>query len=438
MAISRQASRFNVRSDALDNITPNNIHQRDISAPAGEWKPAPWLPIQFKKTSAVAGTDAFVVSSGKVVAQDAQGFLVPAGLRLAMPTGGLTYTADDYEWGVIDITTGERYAVNGTTNYGDDDIAGAIMSRGLLVGAAVHGGNTAAPLTGTQSTEVIEAFISEPVGIAAYDFHVYAGRPEDGDEWFTNYSKQHLVQFLTEAQMIVPNRVAALIDQTGAAGVDFTDALVTTYAAGVIPADEDCMSVAGLRSLTRFAGVSATAAVVGIQLNSRNAAAITDRTPVTCDAAGILVRKRSSIDAITVEGDYFFDADAGILVISSAAFTTNIANTQVGFTYYAYAADGASAHRYTHFDGFAKPGDKVEFDAQSNLVPLTTGESIGRVNFIVEEPRGLLGQVKTAFNLTGMPAGGAMPGSATKGFSDRITLSQETIADRSVVVLVRF
>lgn len=434
MAISRQASRFNVRSDALDNITPNNIHQRDISAPAGEWKPAPWLPIQFKKTSAVAGTDAFVVSSGKVVAQDAQGFLVPAGLRLAIPAGGLSYTADDYEWGVVDITTGERYAVNGTTSYTDAEVAAAIMERGLVVGSSVHAGGTAAPTTGAQALEVIEAFLSEPVGIAAYDFHVYAGRPEDGDEWFTNYSKQHLVQFLTEAQMILPNRVAAPTTET----VDFTAALLTTYAAGVVPADGDCMSVDGLRALTRFAGVSATAAVVGIQLSERNAAAITDRTPVSSDVVGILVRKRSSIDAITTEGDYFFDADAGILVISSASHTTNIANATVGFTYFDYDADGASAHRYAHFDGFAKPGDKVEFDAQSNLVPLTSGESIGRVNFIVEEPRGLLGQVKTAFNLTGMPAGGAMPGSATKGFSDRITLSQETIADRSVVVLVRF
>ena len=64
MAISRFQSAFKVRTDMMDNITPNNTVQMNASVPAGEWKPASWLPVIWQNE---ASKDYFTISSGKVV-----------------------------------------------------------------------------------------------------------------------------------------------------------------------------------------------------------------------------------------------------------------------------------------------------------------------------------------------------------------------------------
>ncbi len=45
MSIDRFQTRFKTRSDLMDQITPNNVVQKEVSVPAGEWKPADWLPV---------------------------------------------------------------------------------------------------------------------------------------------------------------------------------------------------------------------------------------------------------------------------------------------------------------------------------------------------------------------------------------------------------
>ena len=77
MAISRFQSSFKVRTDLMDNITPNNVVQREVSTPAGEWKPAAWLPVVWQNEKS---KDYFTISSGKVVSFDASGRIVPSGL----------------------------------------------------------------------------------------------------------------------------------------------------------------------------------------------------------------------------------------------------------------------------------------------------------------------------------------------------------------------
>ena len=67
MAIKRFSSTFKTRNDVMDNITPNNVVQPHIANPAGEWKPARYLPVQW---TGEASKDAFVISSGKVVCLD--------------------------------------------------------------------------------------------------------------------------------------------------------------------------------------------------------------------------------------------------------------------------------------------------------------------------------------------------------------------------------
>ena len=70
MAISRFQSSFKVRTDLMDNMTPNNVVQREVSTPAGEWKPAAWLPVVWQNEKS---KDYFTISSGKVVSFDASG-----------------------------------------------------------------------------------------------------------------------------------------------------------------------------------------------------------------------------------------------------------------------------------------------------------------------------------------------------------------------------
>lgn len=449
---NRLDSRFNVRNDVFDSITPNNIRQRDIAAPAGEWKPAAWLPIQWSQSNIGAGADYFVCSSGKLVALTRQAEVVPAGLRSSLASSGITYGSDDVAQGVIDLTTGER--VTAAVAYTPAQTALGILERGLVPAESFTGfaafDYSVDTLSGGQITEIVEALVSKAVGIAAYDIYTFAGQLESGDDpYFSNYSKQHLVQMLTEAEMIVPHRVAS---STAADAVNFGTVVVTTAPEGPgdMVAAGEIWNATALSGLERYDGViTATSSVVAVGLSEPDVARNTDRTPITSDVSGVLTSEKSSIAAISAEGDWYLDRTLGILILHSDTYTTLNGGATIvtlSYSYYDDAAAGAGAHRYIHFDGEAKPGDYVGYDEQSNFVPLgsaadisggTAGDAVGRLHFALTEPRSLLGIVKTAFNLSNMNDAGKMPGTATKGFSDMITLSQETVADQVAVLLVR-
>ena len=136
-----------------------------------------------------------------------------------------------------------------------------------------------------------------------------------------------------------------------------------------------------------------------------------------------------------------------------------------------YRAAASAQDKMMHLVGDAVPGDFVTFDAKSNfkvLPPLAIADStigdnqqatvkadlirisaalndrhyeeslvIGRVYDLVKEPRGLLERVRTGWNGSEFGADAKMPGSATKGFSDLITLSDETVADEIAIVNVK-
>ena len=60
---------------------------------------------------------------------------------------------------------------------------------------------------------------------------------------------------------------------------------------------------------------------------------------------------------------------------------------------------------------------------------------IGRLINVDVEPKDLLDITKTAFSLTGMSAVSKMPGSATGGYSDLITLATaEEVADQIAII----
>jgi hypothetical protein len=455
MSIKRFQSRHRVREDILDNITPKVGVQAEIRTPAGDWKPSAWLPVQFTKTNVNAGTDAFVCSKGKAVAFDAQGLLCPAGMRTKLGGNGatgvfagtvLTYTQTDVDWGVVDLTTGER--LTAAVTYTGEALCDALIERGLVREAdATAAGATVPVAADADVNAVIDLFISRPVGMALYDMNVWAGRPEDGDQYFTNYSKQNGVQFVTEWQMKLPHRVAGAEAADGFDAATLDGAGSATYAAGSAIAAGEYWDATNASQLARYSGLlTATSSVVALGLAEANIARETDRTPLACDRTGVLVRARGSVDAIAKEGDYFLDAEVGALFLHTDTWATLVALGAVttNFSYSFYTDTGvASAHRFAHVDGPVAPGDFLAVDEESNLTKasaaqITAGqEVVGRVLAVEVEPRALLAETKTAWNIQGVTAASQMPGSATKGFTDLITLSQETVADQVVIANIR-
>jgi hypothetical protein len=448
MALTRTTANFKLREDLIDSITPLALQGEDNDRGLGAFRPAAWLPVQFTKSSYQSGTDAFVISAFKPVSLDTEGKIVPSGFKTSMGGNskanahteiGITYTSDDVDWGVIDITTG--LPVTGATTHTGLVIAKALLERGLVRDDdAIAAGAAAPPSTSAHVNTIIDLFISEPVGIVLQDVNVWSGLPEEGDQTFTNYSKQHAVQFLTRATMRVPQRVAGDENSFTFDAATLDGGGTTTYTAGAFIDDGEYWTADQFTQLVRYSAYAATVPVVAIGLDDRPVAKNTDRTPVTCDRTGVLVRERTSIDLITKEGDWYLDADLGVMFLHEDTWATLVAlgAANTNFLYSFYTDTGvATAQRYIHFDGPCRPGDFVYYDEQSNFVvasaaQIAAAKAIGRVHKVFAEPRDLLDKVKTAWNLTGASAAMQMPGTATKGYSDLITLSQEVVADQIV------
>lgn len=439
MAAQRYVTNWNQRTDLMDQITPNVEYVSDHKIiPGGEFKPAAWLPVVWVDAQ---GQDAFVISKGKVVALDTEGRVVPAGLRTKLQSG-LSYTATDVAYGVTDLTTGE--VVGAAVTYTGLQVAQALVARGLVLEQNFSG----AP----DEPTTIPAFISMPIGISNCDVYVWAG--EEGETTFTNYRKQHLITFMTQCNLVVPQMTADLV--TGGS-FDATSLTTTVFNAATEPFIDagDLWDITNLLLVARYANVlDADSPVVALGLGTEQSIArITDRTPLTCDVTSVdvLLRERTSPDLITREGDFFLDAEVGVLFIHDdtwAALTT-AAEADVDFSYYVYpdsSATTATSERYVYFVGEVVPGDCVGVDADSNLtvVPLSTTidtlddvrSVIGRVTGVLTEPAGLLDKVKTAWNFNGADSKIQMPGTATKGFSDRITFMDEVVADKLIVVFI--
>ena len=449
MAISRFSSRFKTRTDLMDNITPNNVVQSNVSVPHGEWKPASWLPVVWQNEKS---KDYFVISSGKVVSFDASGRVVPSGLlRRCLDASATTdviidYDANDVAARVIDITTGEFVAA--PKNVDLEAFIDAAIDNGWLLAAK---SNDLATLKG-----LAKDFISAPVGVCAYDVYAWAG-DDPANLHFTNYQKQHLIQFFTDIQMKAAHVAAATAETE----------LTAAFSIG----NGNVLTNASVKAMARYKGLPLSGNVVGLKL-AKPAAAHTSRTPVVVTFADATVaRKRSEPSMIGKAGDFYLDDEASIVLIFNAGGADKPAQF-ASVVYYQYdgaaSADATSLQeKYIHFVGDCKPGDFVTFDKLSNMVvrsaslslvdvdaqdDTTANESaildmlqeredftIGRVMDIIKEPRGLLERVRTGFQGDEFDASAKMPGSATGGFSDMITLSGElqTVADQIVVVNVK-
>ena len=475
MAISRFTSRFKTRTDLMDNITPNNVVQANVSVPHGEWKPASWLPVVWQNEKS---KDYFVISSGKVVSFDSSGRIVPSGLlrrcldASAHDTVIIDYDANDKAARVIDITTGAFVA--GDVNVTLRGFIKAAYNNGWLAGETLPAENgDAAEATALKA--LAKKFISAPVGVCAYDVYAWAG-DDPANLHFTNYQKQHLIQFFTDIQMKAPQVAnnSRVSENKGALTLS---------------------NNAALKAMPRYAGLPLIDNVVGLALNNIPAAH-TSRTPVVLTFANnVTPRHRSEPSLIAKNGDWYLDDEAGILLIWDEDGTgTPDDFTSIAYNKYDDAVSDftdASKEKMICFVGDCTPGDFVTFDQLSNLKVLghldlnvaasaavlandflsgTDAEDatavknsingavdalrdnlqlaledrhyeeslvIGRVMDIIKEPRGLLERVKTGFSGDDFDASAQMPGSATKGFSDLITLSEQLIADQIVVVNVK-
>lgn len=473
MTIKRFSSTFKTRNDVMDNITPNNVVQPHIAVPAGEWRPARYLPVQW---TGEASKDAFVISSGKVVCLDTTGrvadmTIIAAARALTGVAGDLsainfgtvtgtaanaliTYDSTDVQYGVWSIATMEAAAAGSVFI---DEVAQGLLDLGLVVlgrdlaATPFHDGSTAANtnvlinsnVSASQAVAncllVLEAFFSAPVGVAAYDVFVWAGDTPD-ELVFTNYQKQHLIQFLTQVQMKVP----VIAEDSGTAssvnsGAAYSSGSIFAQAAGVK------LTNANLVATARYSDLGAN--VQGMVLNPAGISRNTDRTPFS---SAVLVKEKSSPALLKAAGDFYLDAEVGIVLMwdSHADWFSGAITSLASVSFFAKV--GASQqYRHIHAVGPLRPGMKLSFDAQSNFCKMGSAqdahadgtsntEHIGTVMEIIREPKGLLDRVETAFKGSSFSASAKMPGTATKGFSDMITLSEEVVADELATLIVNF
>jgi hypothetical protein len=220
-------------------------------------------------------------------------------------------------------------------------------------------------------------------------------------------------------------------------------------------------------TLSRYSGLPNVADIVAYDTELGKVASHTSRTPFSID--NFVGRLRKDPAMLAKDGDYFLDADAGLVLFykqggNGAPSDVNaraLANGDI-ISVFDYSAAASSDERMMHLVGDARPGDFVTFDAHSNFkarkldfATIVAGAAeaniedafailereemytVGRVYELQKEPRGLLERVKTGWSGDEFDASSKMPGSATEGFSDLITLSENKIADEIAIINVK-
>lgn len=180
------------RWDHWGHVTPNVEYSEGIR-PTGEYMPAPYLPaIRFDQYF----EEFKVVSDGKPVSFDSTGFLVPSGLKAE--AANYKTTADGSNVAAADAAATIFYTANDVAR-GIKNAAGVAVSVGEPVVKSmfnITGGTPLAYLT----------TVSEPVGIADYDFWGHPGGNGVNPATFNkyNFNLQSRVGFLTDYVIQLP------------------------------------------------------------------------------------------------------------------------------------------------------------------------------------------------------------------------------------------
>lgn len=445
--------------DRMGRITPN-VEYSPGERPHFESFPAPWLPTaRYEKEYEYY----IVISAGKVIAEDTNGSLVPAGLRKAWnkssATTILSYTATDATENVIDLTTG--LAVAAEVTYTEDEVTAALKERGFI-----------------RADQRAMDFISKPVGVASYNYYKAAGTDHFNPTtlYQHNFRPQALAAITCDYVITVP--VVPAVETT-----ETMDGALENLAGSI---DWSTARTGGwfgstaINGLVKYSStVAAGANVVCYIFEKFPLAHITAESQIT-HSNSQLTKKVASVSAVTAAGDYFIDFDLGILFLYEAggnAIPTGWAVTDT-ITYYNYedAAGSSQITTYMSATGNLDYGDFLTYDENSNLIKaqldianaegydaafsVYSGEPdygdgddddislqlqqaidnhvfgiVGQIIGTNVYPRGYLDKVKTAYD--GYTAANMRtPGSATGGRTDQLTYANA--AEKMIIVNLVF
>tara|TARA_R110002020_G_scaffold268819_4_gene484148 strand:- start:25267 stop:26634 length:1368 start_codon:yes stop_codon:yes gene_type:complete len=450
----------------VGNLTPLVEHS-ESPFPHFDSRVAPWLPINGIAANVAMGfiarfdvrdEDTVVVSAGKCVAVDRTGFLLPAGVRNAWEgaaggTTALEYTAADVLAGIIDLGTGE--AVTAPVVYTKTALTLQLQEMGLIT-----------------NTDSLEDFIGHTCGLARYNYWASAGSDLDNPATFRrhNYKMQDRVAVICDYVVRLPHVPTSAHTSTTVAVADaFVIADLDNGAPGVWG------SLATFQTqLDRYDG-DVNAEAVGYATGFMPCAKSTDRTPLTmADAATadltdtVLLRERTSVTALSQDGDFFWDYEVGVLWLFSAGAGAVTGMDPAGgdvISFSDYTTVPAAVTTFAAVVGDIRPGDYLTTDSNSNLCLFGSGVGwaagavtalmvdvtnptaaewalalnqtvimshavVGQVLNFKHHPVDALDRVRTAYSFLGTQD--QMPGSASKGYPDTVTYA--SAADREVVI----
>jgi len=354
--------------------------------PYGEFKPAAWLPVQFRDKYYEIW---YVMMPGKLVACDNDGRIVPAQYGLSGAT--VTYTTNDVEAGTIDVRTGAALLVGDVGTFAVSTVDGSpgFMGRSGVVMA-----------------------VSKPVGVTGYGVFQWAGDGGEFDDGFTpagyrqhNFNMQHRIAILCDYVLELP-----LVPATTTA------------------ADLDQASYASNK-------------VVFTAVANKPVATNTMRTPITfanytlTDASVRFVVQKQTVAEVLALGDWHIDLVTGVVTAYAASDPGGGADAY-RITYSHYAAAPSAVSVFASAVGNLVPGDFVKCDANSNFAKAggsdTFQDVVGQVLEVENVlDKDALGRVRTAYaaplntNSAGALPGYAgqmdqMPGTATGGVPDKV------------------
>lgn len=440
--------------DRVGNIIPDICHSEGVS-PAGEFKPAPWLPVQFKDKHF---ENWMVILPGKLIALDPDGCVMPASYG-ASTTPDVTYTQSDVDAGVIDVATGLPVVAAKTVNLeylsGVKEAgwtttnAGSSKTSGFM-------GRYGVPWPGCVSKTTVSLIY--PIGVAPYAYLQWCGG--DGfnpTEYYQyNYNMQHQVAPLCDYVIklpLIPCPASSETVDTSATSSALTFGTQATHTRAYAQAN----ATGRYGSSTGTVPVLDAYPVIALALDYYPVAKNTARTAISLtatagDVTSILVTEKSALSAVTQAGDYFVDYDVGVIFIYSSdgsTVPTALSGATTPVIDYYHLDDAA-----TVLSKFAcvlangtnlKAGDFLKCStAGSNWVladPATDNFAtvMGQIVGFEVHPRDLLQYVHTAFmpalstDSSGSMANGVagsaslnlgqmdqMPGSATGGVPDLI------------------
>lgn len=183
--------------DDWGKITPNFEIAEGIR-PTGSFNPAPYLALvrynEFFR-------EYFVLSSGKLVSFDSDGYLVPAGLRKQ----AAAYKAAFDGAGSVPAGVAAADALTSLTKYTATDVAQGVKNS---AGVSVTVGEPVVKsyFTLTAQPAVAVRTVSNPIGAAMYNFWRHPGGDGVNPAFYrvSNWNIQHKVGFVTQYQLEFP------------------------------------------------------------------------------------------------------------------------------------------------------------------------------------------------------------------------------------------